>query len=201
MSFIEYRIDDKVAFGFTVDPNYKTQIVPMDNGKEARNADWTKAKRLLSAQYYKFTKAEFDTLLAAYHACYGSAYAFRFKDHTDYEVIGGALGVTPGANTTPIQLVKKYTLGPQTNTRVIRKPVSGTVTVYQDTGSGPIAKPGTIDTTTGLFTPSTAWTAAAVLTGDFEFDLAVRFNGDRMPSAVESVNKIVTDAEFIEDFS
>jgi uncharacterized protein (TIGR02217 family) len=80
--------------------------------------------------------------------------------------------------------------------------VSGTVTVYQDNGSGSfIAKPGTVDTTTGLFTPSTNWTANRALKASFEFDVPVRFASDDMPASYDTRNAITTSAELIEDFT
>lgn len=198
MAFIEARLDDCVAYGFTVTPGYFTGITLLDSGKEARNINWTKAKRKASALYQNFKPEEFAILLACFHACAGSGYSFRFKDHTDFKVTLGALGTTPGANMTPIQLVKVYQFpdSAQTRTRTITKPVAGTVTVYQNG----VAKPGTIDTTTGLFTPTTNWTLGATLTGSFEFDVPMRFESDEMPSSYDEANAINTTVTLIEDF-
>lgn len=196
MSFIEARLDDCVALGFQATPAYNTEITPLQNGKEQRNVNWTRARRTFSAAYQNFTAEEFAALLAAFHAARGSAYAFRFKDWTDYRVTLGSLGNTPGANQTPVQLVKVYTFGGQSVTRTITKPVAGTVTVYQNG----IAKAGSIDTTTGLFTPSTNWTAAAALTATFEFDVPVRFISDDIPATAEDYRLTTASAELIEVF-
>ena len=196
MAFIETRMDEDVAYGFQAVPGYNTLVVELDNGKEARNANWTRAKRKYSAMYQNFTPAEFAILLATFHAVCGRAYGFRFKDHTDFEVTAGALGNTPGANSDPVQLVKVYTFGAQTKTRTITKPNSAGFTLYQNG----IAKAGTLDTATGLFTPSTAWTAALPLTWTGTFDVPVRFASDEMPSSYETVNAITTSAELVEDF-
>jgi uncharacterized protein (TIGR02217 family) len=99
---IETRMDDRVAYGFQCIPAYSTRIVPLDNGQEKRNINWTKAKRRYSALYQNFTEEQFAILLATFHAARGSAYSFRFKDHTDYEVVMGSLGTTPGANQTAV---------------------------------------------------------------------------------------------------
>lgn len=201
MSFIETRLDDCVALGFQANPAYDTQITRLDNGKEQRNINRTRAQRSFSAAYNSFDDVEATLLLAAFHACRGSGYAFRFKDPTDYRVVMGSIGNTPGANQTPVQLVKLYTFGSETNTRTITKPVSGTVTVYQDDGAGNfVAKPGAIDTTTGLFTPTTNWTSGRALKASFEFDIAVRFANDDMPMTAENFRYTTLSAELLEVF-
>jgi uncharacterized protein (TIGR02217 family) len=195
MSFIETRMDESVSYGFKATPTYSTQIVPLDNGKEQRNANWAHPKRHYSALFQNFTPAEFAALLATFHAVRGSAYSFRFKDWTDYMATLEALGNTPGANSTPVQLIKTYTFGAASYVRTITKPVSGTVTVYQ----GGVAKAGTFSTTTGLFTPTTNWTAATALTWTGEFDTPVRFVNDEMPAQYDNYNAITTSVELVED--
>jgi uncharacterized protein (TIGR02217 family) len=196
MAFNEVRLPDCVAYGFTVTPRYDTLIVRLDNGKEVRNVNWTKPKRLFSAMYQNFTKLKFQFLLHAFHASAGSAYPFRCKDWTDFEVTNGALGTTPGANQTPVQLVKVYTFGSRTRTRTITKPNSSGFTLYQNG----VAKAGTLDTVTGLFTPTTNWTAAAALTWTGTFDVPVRFKSDEMPSSFDDIDAINTAVELEEDF-
>jgi uncharacterized protein (TIGR02217 family) len=194
MSFIETRLSDRVALGFQVIPTYSTRIVPLDNGRESRNVNWTKAKRRFSALYQNFTPEQFADLLDCFHAVQGSAYSFRFKDWSDYQVVNGSLGAAP-AGSDPIQLVKVYTFGAQTVTRIITKPVVGTLVVSQ----GGALVPGTLDETTGEFTPSGAWGVGEVF-ATFQFDVPVRFASDEMPSAWENRQAITTTAELVEDF-
>lgn len=196
MSFIETRMDDSVAYGFQAIPTYSTLIVPLENGKEVRNINHTKAKRRFVGQYMNMTLANYALLLATFHAARGSAHSFRFKDWTDYTATLESLGNTPGANSNPVQLIKTYAHGATSITRTITKPVSGTVTVYQ----GGVAKAGTYDTTTGLFTPTTNWTAATALTWTGEFDVAVRFASDDLPSQYDNYGAITVSAELVEDF-
>lgn len=188
MSELETRMDDCVALGFQAEPAYSTTINTLDNGREQRNQNWTRARRSFEAEHRNFPIADAALLLALFHAVAGMAHSFRFKDWTDYSVVGGALGLTPGANQTPVQLVKVYTAGALTRTRTIQKPVAGTVTVYENG----VAKAGTIDTATGLFTPTTNWTAGATLTADFEFDVPVRFASDALPCTIDARQDVVT---------
>jgi uncharacterized protein (TIGR02217 family) len=198
---IETPLDDCVAYGFQAVPGYSTQIVTLDNGAEQRNGNWTRAKRRYTALFQNFTKAEFAILLAAFHAARGSLYAFLFKDHFDYQATLESQGTTPGANLTPVQLRKTYTFGATSIVRSITKPIAGTVTMYQDNGSGTfVAKAGTFSTTTGLFTPNTNWTAGRALKATFEFYVPVRFAFDEFPSSFDDIDAINTNAELVEVF-
>lgn len=202
MSFEETRISDVVAYNFRVVPAYKTRIREFDSGKEQRNISRTRAKRRFGPRYNKFKPDAFALLLACFHAVAGSAIGFRFKDWSDYQVTLGSIGNTPGANTTPVQLVKLYAFGSLSRSRTITKPVAGTVTVYQDDGAGNfVAKAGSIDTATGLFTPTTAWTAGRALKATFEFDVPVRFESDEFPADYEDFQAISVDVTLIEDFN
>jgi uncharacterized protein (TIGR02217 family) len=201
MSFNESRLSDRVALGFQAVPFYSTRIVTLDNGREKRNVNWTKAKRRFMALFQGMTETDFAELAACFHAQMGAAYPFRFKDWTDYRVTQGSIGDTPGANTTAVQLVKIYTFGSRTTTRNITKPVNGTVVVYQADGAGGWAtKAGTLDASTGLFTPSTNWTAARALRASFEFDVPVRFGSDEFPASYENRNALNATCELVEDF-
>jgi uncharacterized protein (TIGR02217 family) len=201
LAFLESRLSDRIALGFQSIPGYNTRIVPLDNGQEDRNANWTKAKRRYTALYANFTPAQFAELLAFFHVVRGSARAFRFKDWMDFEALFSYLGQTPGANLTPMQLRKAYEVDGEAVYRTIKKPRAGTITVYQDNGSGVfVAKPGTTDTTTGLFTPTTNWTAGRAVKASFEFDTPVRFVGDELPSSWDNKRAINTQAQLIEDF-
>jgi uncharacterized protein (TIGR02217 family) len=193
---IESRLDDCVALGFQIVPSYSTRIVPLDNGREQRNANWTKAKRRFTAVYQNFTPDEFAILLACFHAARGSAYNFRFKDWSDYTAQDEVLSTVPGANTTPVQLTKKYTFGGFTTYRDIVKPNAEGFTMYENG----VAKAGVLDTTTGRFTPSANWTAGATLSWTGTFDVPVRFASDEFPSTYENLRAITTTAELVEDF-
>lgn len=193
---IPARLDDRVSYGFQVVPAYQTQITPLDNGKEQRNANRTRARRSFTCRFTTFDKASFALLLAMYHAAKGAAYAFLFRDWTDFQATAEALGNTPGANQTPVQLVKTYTNGAFSTVRTITKPRSTGFTLY----SNGVAKAGTLDTTTGLFTPTTNWAVGEALTWTGVFDVPVRFATDDMPSTYENYRHIQTALTLIEVF-
>lgn len=180
MSFIEERLLDEIEYGFQIGPLFDTRLLTHKNGMERRNGNWSNFRWRGSVPYNLVNKEDREVLLGAMLRARGKLYGFRFKNWLDYAVEGQALGAAP-SGTTPIQLVRTYEqFGGAAFQRTILKPVAGTVTIYLDTGSGPVAKTGTIDTTTGLWTPSTAWSAGQV-TGDFEYDIPVRFDTDWLP--------------------
>lgn len=113
----------------------------------------------------------------------GRAYGFRFKDWTDYQAFAQVLGVGDGANKT-FQLVKHYASGGEIDTRLIAKPLTGTVKIYRD---GVEAVTGwTVNTATGLVTFTTAPASGVQVTADFEFDVPVRFDSDQMDITIET---------------
>lgn len=173
MALISTRLSTRVEAGFTSAPSFKTNIHMLRSGHEVRNADWAAPLRKFSASYAAFQPAERAELVGCQMACYDQLHTFLFRDWTDYRVTWQSLGNAP-SGTTAVQLVRTYAFGAETYSRTIKHPVNGSVTVYQNG----VAKAGTYSTTTGLFTPSTSWTAGQPLTADFEFDVAVRFAND-----------------------
>ncbi|MEO1610633.1 MAG: DUF2460 domain-containing protein [Pseudomonadota bacterium] len=111
------------------------------------------------------------------------AYGFRFKNWTDYQALTQPLGQGDGA-TKAFQLVKVYASGGEAESRVITKPVDGTVKIYRN---GIEAVSGwSLDTTTGLVTFTSAPADGVQVTADFEFDVPMRFDSDRMDITIET---------------
>ena len=69
-------------------------------------------------------------------------------------------------------------------TRLIAKPVAGSVKLYRD--GVEVTSGWSIDTTTGLVTFSTAPAADVQVTADFTFDVPVRFDSDQMDLTIET---------------
>jgi uncharacterized protein (TIGR02217 family) len=178
MTIIATRLSAKVEAGFSAVVGSSTRIVSLKNGYERRNSNWAMKKRRFSARTANWDATTRAEVLNLAHACEGMTYGFLFRDWNDYNVTAQSLGTAPSGSTA-VQLVKTYTFGSRTHTRTITKPVASTVTVYQDNGSGVfVAKPGTTDEATGLFTPTTAWTAGRAIQWTGEFLVPVRFASD-----------------------
>jgi uncharacterized protein (TIGR02217 family) len=162
MAFINTRLDQCVAYGFSGGPEWNTLVVPMDNGREQRNGQWLFPKHRYSAQYMNIRPQDRNEVLAAFHACRGQLHVFRFKDWNDYE--GSA---EPFVQINGIwRMAKQYSFGSETSTRLIQAPVIGAISL----SGGSLAN---LDFSTGIYNGD-----ATGLTWAGEFDVWVRFASD-----------------------
>lgn len=159
MSFIEQRLNDGLIVYDTVGgPEYSTDVVEVQSGHEKRNVNWAASRGRWELGERRIRRAELEALIAFFRTVKGRAYGFRFRDWADYQasIATGRLGTLgQGTGLPTYQLVKRYALGSQTEDRAIKKPVSGTVTVYRNGvavafGAGPGQV--SLDTATGLVT-------------------------------------------------
>ena len=182
-SFHEVQFPPDISYGASGGPAYSTTVVAMVSGHEKRNVNWSQARGSWNVANGLKTRDQVAQLIAFFRARKGKAYGFRFKDWTDYQGTNQPLGTGDGTTRT-FPLVKRYASGGETETRVIAKPVAGTVRIYRNG----IAMPAgwTVDPATGLVTFTTAPTAGSVLTADFEFDVPARFDTDRMDLTAET---------------
>lgn len=183
MAFVEIQFPPDISYGSAGGPEYATDIVASQSGYEQRNVNWEQARARFNVAHGVKNKAQLDALIAFFRARKGRAYGFRFKDWTDYQATLEPLGTGNGV-TTQFQLVKRYTSGAVTETRVITKPVTGTVSVYRN---GALQTSGVaVDMTTGQVTFTTAPTAGAAITASFQFDVPVRFDTDKLSARLEA---------------
>lgn len=174
-------LDITPAFGWQGGPTFNTRITSMRNKSEHRNPRWDSARHHYVLPFKNIPDAEYlQHLKSVFMVVHGQWGSFFAKDHSDYKVTGGSLGTAPSSGTAPVQLTKTDVFGVGSYVRTITAPKAGTVTVYV----GGVAKPGTIDTATGLFTPSSAWSGGA-LTADFEFYVPVRFGSDVLAMSID----------------
>ncbi|MCE2926464.1 MAG: DUF2460 domain-containing protein [Rickettsiales bacterium] len=184
MAFVEVRFPADIAFGSAGGPEYNTDIVITQGGYEQRNINWSQARARYNVAHGVKTQAQLDELIAFFRARKGRADGFRFKDWTDYRVTGQSLGSGNGTKTQ-FQLVKSYISGSVTESRTINKPVAGTVVVYLN---GVVQNPSTysLNTTTGMITFNTAPANGVAVMADFEFDVPVRFDTDRLSATIDT---------------
>lgn len=199
MEIIHTRLLDKVAYGTMYARRYATQEAAVRSGLVQRNASRSNSVRRYVVKFNSLKPEDHDEVIAAFEVCDGPATGFLIKDWADYSVNQGSLGNAP-AGTTAVQLKKVYTWGGQTKDRKITKPVAGAV-VEQYVAGVWTAKAGTLDTTTGLFTPTTAWTTGAPLRWTGEFDVPVRFVNDELPFEYNNYNALSGNVELEEDIA
>lgn len=166
MSFIETpRFPDNVAYGALGGPGYMTDVVIVNSGAESRNQNWTQARATYEVSHAARLPAEYNVLRDFFRAMKGRTHGFRFKDHLDYlvTIANGVLGTGVGSGEPTYQLGKLYSAGSLSETRSVRKPVSGTVTIYRNASpaiAGASAGQYSLSTTTGIVT----WVADATQT-------------------------------------
>jgi len=183
MAFIEVQFPADISYGSSGGPEYSTDIVETLGGFEQRNANWSASRAVFNVAHGIKTQTQLNALIAFFRARHGRADGFRFKDWTDYSATAQAIGTGNGSNHT-FQLVKTYTSGSVTETRIIAKPVSGTVNIYWN---GVLQNSGwSVDTTTGIVTFSSAPGNGVAVTADFEFDVPARFDTDRLSATLEA---------------
>lgn len=184
MAFVETRFPTDIAYGSAGGPEYSTDVVIMQSGYEQRNSNWSQARIRYNVAYGVKNQTQLDALIAFFRARKGRADGFRFKDWTDFKVTGQIIG-TGNGSATVFQLIKTYASGSVTETRIITKPVAGTVNMYL----GGVLQSGSayaVNTTTGQVTFTAAPGNGVQITADFEFDIPARFDTDRLSSLLET---------------
>jgi len=163
MAFIEEQLPLTMSYGAGGGPMYSTDVITLSSGVESRNANWAYPRLSYNAAYGVRSIADMTTLMEWFHAAQGRFNGFRIKDWADYKSVVAnstilrtdvTLGSGDGATTT-FQLKKNYTAGAQTQVRLIKKPVAGSVLIgvtNPNTGSVPDLTGWSIDTTTGIIT-------------------------------------------------
>jgi uncharacterized protein (TIGR02217 family) len=174
LAFHDVRLPDDVEQGATGGPTFLTTIIPMSNGSEQRNINWSETQHAWELSYGIQTADDFSITRAFFFARRGQANSFRFKDWSDFQLTDEAQGIGDGTNRV-FQLIKTYeTDGPAPYVRRITRSVTGTV-VWKADGV-PITA---TDNGAGMFTLASAPANGQVVTADAEFDIPVRFNVDQ----------------------
>ena len=193
MSFHEVRLPARLAFGSTGGVERRTEVVTLGSGHERRSTPWEAGRRryLIGANLRSLD--DMATLTAFFEARRGRLYGFRFRDFADFKSCAPGAVISPGdqalgegdGEETIFSLCKSYGEGPCVWSRMIGKPVDGSVRVAV---GGVETSAFTVDGTTGSVTLETAPAVGAVVTAGFEFDTPVRFDSDRIEVTLESFN-------------
>lgn len=183
MTFYAVEIDACPAYGWQGGPNADVLIKTLANRHEKRNKQGDLMRHIFNLPFQNIRNDQYlQYIKSAYMALGGPTDSFLAKDYGDFLAIEESQGVAP-SGSTPVQLVKTYSFqGVAFYTREITKPLSATVVMRQ----AGVVKAGTTDPLTGLFTPTTAWSAGAELEADFEFRVPVRFGEMSLPSTIDN---------------
>lgn len=191
--FIESRLLNRVAYGFTEHINYLTTRVPLVSGIVATNAERSQPLHTYNAPYSAIQPAHHALVVAAFNACLAGAHSFRFKSKADYQLTTETIGTAVGGADETMQLIKTSPFGGQSTVRTIKKPVTGTVSLFED--GSPLAS--SVDTTTGIVTFTS--TAGKVITATCEFDVPVMFTDDDLQFSIIELSALSADINLMED--
>lgn len=172
--FDDVRLPANIESDARGGPSFNTTIQTYGNGREKRNANWSRQRMVYDIGYGIQNASDYMAVLAFFYARRGRAVGFRFKDWGDYIGAGQVIGQGDG-NTRAFQLTKLYVDTLRPYLRKITRPVVGSVVAYD--GGRPVAivadgQPG------GLLTLAQA--PAGVVSVDFQFDVPVRFDVDEL---------------------
>jgi len=183
MAFHDVRFPVDIAYGSTGGPEYSTEIVVTHSGYEQRNINWSSARAKYNVAHGVKTQPQLDNLIAFFRARKGRAHGFRFKDWTDYQATNQLIGTGNGVQTA-FQLSKTYSSGNITELRSITKPVSVSEKIYLNSV---LQLAGyTVDYSTGVVTFTSAPANTVLVQSDFEFDVPVRFDTDKLSAALDT---------------
>ncbi|GIX11605.1 DUF2460 domain-containing protein [Elioraea sp.] len=190
MAFHDVRFPDKIALGATGGPLWSTNVVTTAGGHERRNQNWAASRGRWNVGSGLKTRVDLETLIAFFRARRGRAFAFRFKDWSDFAMPRQQIGTTDGSTAT-FQIAKTYTSGPSSQVRAIQLPVAGTVRCWVDgtertLGGGVLQFQ--VNTVTGVITLGTGLRSPAGMPveASCEFDVPARFDADELGLTLEN---------------
>lgn len=190
MAFHEIRFPTAISRGATGGPERRTDVVVLGSGFEERNSRWADSRRSYDAGYGVKSLDDLHAVIAFFEERRGRLHAFRWRDHADWKSCPPT--ATPTALDQPIAtgtgslstfpLVKRYGSLHAPYTRVIAKPVAGSVKVAV---AGVVRTPGsqfTVNAAAGViqFMPGFTPPNGAAITAGYEFDVPVRFDTDKL---------------------
>ena len=179
--FVDERFPECVSFGSSGGPGFRTSIFEMDSGYTSGNAEWDRIRSHYEVTFQNATPEDVTAVDSFFYGMRGQGVAFRYKDHSDYQISNQNMGVGNGS-ATEFLTFKRYSSGGYDYDRPIKKLVAGTVTGVT---VGGVSK---IENTDYFVIPNlgmikfTAPPAKGdiVFVGYIEFDVPVRFATDTL---------------------
>lgn len=175
-NFHNVRFPTDISYGSSGGPGFKTSVVELASGHEQRNIEWSLARASYDASYGIKNRDQMEEVLDFFYARRGMAYAFRYKDWMDFQIIRQQIGVT---GNTPLQIYKRYEpLTSFSYDRPILKIVENSITIWNNGVQMSAAQVNSrVDRETGLVRVD-GYPAGQVIEIECEFDVPVRFATD-----------------------
>ena len=177
MAFHDVQLPIDYERGAIGGPRFSTTISTNRSGREVRNQNWLVEQGSWDIGYGVQTLADYRVVAAFFRQRNGRLHSFRFRDWADYQAEDEPSGQWRQVGSQ-VQLRKTY----DSYIRVITHPA----TIVLKRGGVVIAEDKyTIDKTTGVVTFTEAPVGGTqAVTWSGEFDIAVRFDMDRIETNV-----------------
>lgn len=196
IEFHEVRFPLDVSLRGVGGPEWRTEIVALGAGNEARNARWANSRRRYEAGYGVKTLAQLAEVISFFEERRGRLTGFRWRDKADClscapGVVANSadqrIGIGDGAKAI-FQLSKTYGSQFAPYVRAVTKPVAGSVAVAV---AGVAKSEGVdflVDAASGqiTFAANAIPPSGASVTAGFEFDVPVRFDTDYLEIDLEA---------------
>ncbi|WP_342278468.1 TIGR02217 family protein [Candidatus Tisiphia endosymbiont of Myopa tessellatipennis] len=173
MNFHDIRMPKFIETFAVGRPEFATSCAMTLSGREVRNLDREYAKQKYLIKNCRLSSLEFEQFSSFFRARRGGNFAFRFRDNVDYQVSRQIIGKGDG-ELTQFQLVKLYEDPILPYARIISKPVFASGEFYVNDINTEVQ----VDYNTGVVTLPKPLDKDQILTGNFIFDVAVRFASD-----------------------
>lgn len=176
--FHDVRLPLRFALGAMGGVERRTQIVALTSGRETRNGVWSGSRRSWDLAGAVQKTEDVAELVRFFEARSGRLHGFRFRDPLDYRATNEVIGVGNGVETA---FALSKSVG--TTRRAITKPLASSVTVSVD--GSPQTSGWSVDLLTGIVVFDSPPAAGAEISADFEFDVPVRFDTDRLETRLD----------------
>jgi len=196
MAFHDVQFPTEIGLASQGGPEWSTEVVELGSGHERRNQNWEYSRERWNVAFGIKDDADLETVRDFFLCRAAKAHTFRFQSPKDYTAEGEDLGDGEGDNRN-YQLVKNYTSGGVTYTRIITKPVAGTINIYVD-GEEQDDTTYAVDIDTGMLTFDEALDSGAVVTADYQFDIKARFDTDFLPRDFTAIEYGSADIPILE---
>lgn len=181
------------GYGWEGGPEFSTQIVTLQSGREFRNENYAVAKHRYSTNFLNISKEAANNIRKVFYVCRGKSRVFRYIDPLDSKAELDDFAIGDGTTKT-FQLGKFTILDGVQYFRYVY--ALRTFKLYIDDieqTSG-----FTIDMNRGILTFTTAPVNGSILSWSGDFDIWVRFDIDYLPFTLDNIDATNTKIDLLE---
>lgn len=180
-NFSEDLFPTDISYGMEGGPEFFTEIITLNNGSEQRNINWCQPRSKFNVAHGVKTKEQLNRLIAFFRTKQGKAIGFRFKDWTDFQAKNQIIDIGDGKKKV-FQLIKTYETSSISTTRIINKPVKDKVKIFVQNQQ----VEAQINYENGRIILKNCPKINEIISADFEFDIAVRFDTDKLSALIDT---------------